>query len=597
MRSRCAARDVARCLLILMGCLAGLAGSQALGRPSARISHDLQDRIAASRSGDLVDVIIQGEPGSSADMRRRVRLRAAAYGRDLHSIGGLATTLPLSEVEGAASEPGVIGISLDRPVASAMDVAAQAAGAGWTRNLSASAGGPTGRGVVVAVIDSGIAPHEDLSDDRLLASIDFVDPTRAGGPQSSDPYGHGTHVAGTIAGRIVQTSLPDGGVLGGIAPDASLVSLRVLDHRGQGKTSDVIAALDWCLLNQSAYGIRVVNLSLGQPVAEPSTTDPLAIAVERVWRAGIVVVAAAGNSGLVAGGYGAVSSPGNDPEVITVGALDDFGTIDRRDDIVAGYSSRGPSRFDLLVKPDLAAPGTRIISLRVAHSTLDRLLPDSRVDAGTQSRGAHSEPRYFEMSGTSMAAAVVSGAVALILEADPTLGPDDVKARLMRSADHHIEQDIYTRGAGGIDVAAAIASTGSASASRTPTITLDGTTVLLNGAGQAWGDPEQWSYEAIYGDPAFWGEEIPQTLALLDDPCMTGEGISWQPLDGAGISWQPLVGEGISWQPISSAGISWQPVGASGISWQPVNGNGISWQPIRGKGISWQPTWSDGTCP
>src|SRR5262249_19308265 len=181
---------------------------------------------------------------------------------------------------------------------------------------------------------------EDLGD-AVVARIDLVDPTRQGGALADDPYGHGTHVAGIIAGRRVPA--PGGGWLGGLAPDARLVSLRVLDHKGAGRSSDVIAAIEWCVRHRSEYGIRVVNLSLGQPVADPAADDPLDRAGERAGRWGLVVVPAAGNAGMIGSGYGMISSPANDPLSLAVGALDDRGTMSRLDDEAAVYSSRGPT--------------------------------------------------------------------------------------------------------------------------------------------------------------------------------------------------------------------------------------------------------------
>ncbi|MCI0584219.1 MAG: S8 family serine peptidase, partial [Chloroflexi bacterium] len=373
---------------------------------------------AAGHSG-FIQVIVQAEPSALDGIRGRARSRGADIGRDLPLVEGFAAAVPASEIEGLADDPAVRRIVPDRSIAPAMDIAAPAAGIPWSRGSGPSAG-PTGRGVVVAVIDSGIFPHEDLAPGSILASIDFVNPRRRGNgsPVTSDPYGHGTHIAGIVAGRSV--AVPEGGgAVGGVAPDAGLVSLRVLDRDGTGDVSDLIAAITWCIDNKDSFGIRVINLSLGQRVAESIETDPLARAVEEAWRSGLVVVTAAGNRGLLGDGYGTVVSPGNDPLVITVGALDDRGTARTDDDLVADFSSRGPSPIDFVLKPDLAAPGTRIVSLRVPHSTIDRLMPEARVAINSLGSSRAFEPRYFEMSGSSMSAALVSGVVALMLEEDP----------------------------------------------------------------------------------------------------------------------------------------------------------------------------------
>ncbi|HEY3175790.1 MAG TPA: S8 family peptidase [Candidatus Polarisedimenticolia bacterium] len=561
------------------------------GRPG-KLPADLADRIAsAADSSDLIDVIIQGEPGTAPVLRSRLLKRGGVIGRDLGLVDGMAATLTAADIADLVLDPAVRRISPNRLVLSAMDVAAQAAGASWSRGPGAGSAGPTGRGVGVAVIDSGIYPHEDLPAGVVRASVDFIDPTRQGSDLAADPYGHGTHVAGIIAGRSVASPVEPGGYLGGMAPGAHLVSLRVLDHKGMGRTSDVIAALQWCMEHRREFALGVVNLSLGQPIDEPAGTDPLAQAVERAWRAGLVVVASAGNAGLTGTGYGTIASPANDPLVIAVGALDDRNTAGRGDDEVAPFSSRGPARLDMTVKPDIVAPGVRIVSLRVPHSTLDRTLPEARISANRLGSSPALEARYFQLSGSSMAAALVSGAVALMLQADPTLSPDDVKARLMRHADHGGGADIFTRGAGMIDVASAIAEASSdlaperAASSASPVVAVEPLTasgVLISDTGAAWGDPDLWSLEDLYGDPALWGEEVIQSIAFFEDPCLTGNGIAWQHAKAAGIVWQNA----------KAAGIVWQNAVAEGIVWQNMTSEAITSQ-----GIAWQHSAGDGSCP
>src|SRR5262249_20806324 len=274
----------------------------------------------------------------------------------------------------------------------------------------------------VAVIDSGIASNKDFNStgnaSRIVYSQNFVfDETT-----TNDLYGHGTHVAGIIAGSGSNSN--GAGFtkkFEGIAYNVNLINLRVLDENGSGSDSQVIAAIQRAIALKSTYNIRVINLSLGRPVYESYTLDPLCEAVEAAWKAGIVVVVAAGNEGrnnsANTEGYGTIAAPGNDPFVITVGAMKPMGTATRADDTIASYSSKGPTLYHHIVKPDLVAPGNMAISvLASSTSNLAKAAPKNIVALSTYSTNPKGVPAYFTLSGTSMATPVVSGAVALLLQ-------------------------------------------------------------------------------------------------------------------------------------------------------------------------------------
>jgi serine protease AprX len=214
----------------------------------------------------------------------------------------------------------------------------------------------------VAVIDSGIdARHNAFLRNRVILTRDFT------GGDGVDRFGHGTHVAGIIAGQRGRAA--DTRDFRGIAPGANLLNLRVLGDDGSGMASDVIEAIEWSIEHRREYRIRVINLSIGAPVMQPFRDDPLCEAVEKAVRAGITVVVAAGNLGRTVDGksvYGAITTPANSPYVLTVGAVDTHGTPQRSDDTLALYSSKGPTRFDLVLKPDVAAPGSHIASAEAA---------------------------------------------------------------------------------------------------------------------------------------------------------------------------------------------------------------------------------------
>ncbi len=253
--------------------------------------------------------------------------------------------------------------------------------------------GYDGKGIGVAVLDSGINEEDDLGayNHKLVYTEDFTVPVQiqpdgkpAPKPQSYglDWYGHGQHIAGIIASNGKTSNCSDcTQVFTGIAPGVNLINFKVLDATGQGSDSFVIAAIDRAISLKKTYNIRVMNLSLGRSVYESYTQDPLCQAVEAAWKAGIVVVVSAGNEGrdnsFGNDGYGTINAPGNDPYVITVGAMRSMGTSGRADDLIASYSSKGPTAVDHVVKPDIVAPGNQVISLLAQHGTLALANPEN----------------------------------------------------------------------------------------------------------------------------------------------------------------------------------------------------------------------------
>jgi len=305
---------------------------------------------------------------------------------------------------------------------------------------------PSRTGPAVAIIDSGIQPHPDLPLSRIRAFKDFVGSVET----PVDQCGHGTHVAGIIAG----SGRSSNGVHAGITPTVDIVALRVLGDDCSGSTSDVIDALEWIGVNHARYRIKVVNLSLGHAVLESIFTDPLVQAVERLSRKGVAVVTAAGNRGLNLAtnlpGYGGVGTPCNAPSSICVGSLDTFATPGLGDDQVSDASSRGPTRFDLLAKPDLVAPGVDVVSLASPGSRLFREFPDLRVP------GANGDPHYFMLSGTSMASPSVAAAAALLLQENHALSVNTLKLALQFTARLVAKADVLTQGAGALNIPGAL---------------------------------------------------------------------------------------------------------------------------------------------
>jgi serine protease AprX len=402
----------------------------------------------ARRPGGSSRVIIRSSNGSLGSVASLLRLAGGTPGRTLKSIRSQVAVVPNAALRLLATSPDIERISLDRPVAGAMDRTAHTVGASAIRQDL----GYDGSGIGVAVVDSGITSwHDDLAgaDGRLRVSrfVDFVTSHK----RLEDEYGHGTHVAGIIAGNGFDS---DGGRTG-IAPGAHLVVLRVLDGEGRGYVSDVIAALEYAIDHRQEFNIRIVNVSIAAGVFESYNTDPLTLAAQRAVQAGMVVVAAAGNIGQGVNGrtlYGGITSPGNAPWVLTVGASSHMGTIDRVDDTIASFTSRGPTAIDIGAKPDLVAPGLGIESLSNPASTLysdasPYLLPGTKPTSYLP---------YLSLSGTSMSAPVVSGTAALMLQANPALTPNQVKAILQYTAQVYANYDPLTEGAGFLNAKGAI---------------------------------------------------------------------------------------------------------------------------------------------
>ncbi|PYI56276.1 S8 family peptidase [Paenibacillus flagellatus] len=320
-------------------------------------------------------------------------------------------------------------LHFDRPVRALLDSARAAIRADDLTRF-----GLTGSGIRIAVLDTGVYPHPDLTQptNRIAAFRDFV----RGRTVPYDDNGHGTHCAGDAAGS---GRLSDGAYRG-TAPGADIVGVKVLDRNGSGALSTIIAGVEWCVANKAALNIRVMSLSLGSPAYGPAQDDPLVRAVENAWRAGIVVCAAAGNEGP---DRGTISSPGTSPLVITVGAMNDHNTAERTGDSVAPFSSRGPTP-DGIVKPDLLVPGVNIVSLRSPGSSIDRAEPGARVGSA-----------YFSLSGTSMATPICAGIAALLLQRNPALTPDEVKRELLEGAENW-GLSPYVQGEGYLDARKAL---------------------------------------------------------------------------------------------------------------------------------------------
>ena len=499
--------------------------------------------IAAAADDARLDVIVQYAQAPSDADREKLSVLGGEVKSHLGSIHAELVHMPAGAIATLANDPGVVYVSPDRPLHAMLDLTADAvnASAAWQMNLS-------GGGVAVAVIDSGISAHPDLGD-RVVYSTSVL------GGSASDGYGHGTHVAGIVGSSGKDSSGPMfTRTFKGMAPGISLVSIRVLDSTGTGTDSSVIAGIEQAIQLKNRYNIRVINLSLGRPVSESYTLDPLCQAVEAAWKAGIVVVVAAGNDGrdnsMGTNGYGTITAPGNDPYVITVGAMKTNGTPSRSDDTIASYSSKGPTVIDHIVKPDLVAPGNQVVSLIDNGGYLDTTYPQNIVPFTYYTDTSIGLPAamYYTLSGTSMATPVVSGAAALLLQQNPRLTPDQVKARLMKTAykvfpasstvvdpitkiAYTDQYDIFTVGAGYLDIAAALSSNdvsqGVALSPSIKEVGSSGNYELVFANGSVWSGSSSWAEAVVWGssvlenasgvagDAVIWGASNIQGLAII----------------------------------------------------------------------------------
>jgi serine protease AprX len=515
-----------------------------------KLDKKLNERANLGGTG-LTRAIVVLKPGCSVDTD--IAKAGGKSGYKFNVISGQLVQLPNGQLRKLADNPCVAAIHYDRKTGGELNYVGIVEGARQVQQLL----GYDGAGVGVAIIDSGITGwHDDLTyqgynskvkvvnGQRVVKFVDFVNART----WKYDDNGHGTHVAGIIAGNGYDTL----GARAGIAPAADIVSLKVLDANGGGYISNVIAALDWVVANHTTYNIRVVNLSVGAAVTESYLTDPLTLAAKRVVDAGVVVVTAAGNLGKNPTNgkpeYGAITAPGNAPWVLTVGAYSHEGTLTRSDDKIGDFSSRGPTAKDFNAKPDVVASGVGTASLAVPGSTL------FLSKAAYLLNGAFTTQNkpYLSLTGTSMAAPVVTGTVALMLQANPNLTPNLIKAIIEYTA-QDMRYDPLTQGAGFLNTKGAVDLARylkqPAQGSRYPSNALWSKTILwgnkklthgvIKPAGSAWGSRVVWGASTdAEGDNIVWG-----TM------CSTAEcdNIVWgtsSTLDATNIVWGTVDGEG-----------------------------------------------------
>jgi serine protease AprX len=539
--------------------VAGLAGPTAASAATT----------TTASSADKMSVIVRELDGAGDAPERAVSTFGGSVGRELGILGGFTASVPSDRLDALRNVAGVASVTEDAGLAlQSTDVEASAAQAGSLYTLGnqitgASAmwnAGYTGRGVDVAVIDSGIVPVDGLARSGKVVygpdlTLENNTPAR-----NLDTYGHGTNMAGIIAGRDSAAGSVSGNSTDfvGMAPDSRIVSIKIADAKGQTDVSQAVAAIDWVVQNRNKNGlnIRVLNMSFGTDGVQDYLLDPLAYAAEQAWHKGIVVVVAVGNEGF---GTAKVNNPAYDPYLIAVGSDNANGTATTADDAISSFSNAG----DGTRNPDLVAPGEKVVSLRNPGSFLDTTYPAARIGE-----------RLFRGSGTSQAAAVVSGAAALLISQRPELTPDQVKTLLTRTAAAVPGATAAQQGAGLLDLA-------KAKDTATPT---DATQSFAVSTGIGSLELARGSVHVSVAGREVRGEVDIRGKAFNAASWAAGlkNGANWNGVSWSGVSWS-----GVSWSGVSWSGVSWSGVSWSGVSWSGVSWSGVSWSGVSWSGVSW----------
>ena len=535
---------------------------------------------SATLAGSPTSVIVRSQDGAQNAATYAVRSLGGRIGRQLDIISGFVATVPSGTIPVLAKAPGILSVTPNSRVRlmgmiDGYDPNWSSPTGSWKRNIEAIKAkeawkaGFLGQGVDVALIDSGVAPVQGIKD-HLLYGPDLSFESQADNLRHLDTFGHGTHMAGIIAGRdsTIDPGHEDEDVdktFVGVAPKSRIVSIKVATSSGATDVSQVIAAMDWVIQHRNTDGlnIRILNLSFGTDGTQSYVLDPVTYAAEVAWRKGIVVVVSAGNSNF---GSNRLNNPAYDPFVIAVGADDTKGTNDPKDDIVPSWSARGLSSR----RPDLVGPGKSVVSLRSAGSALDLKHTEARVG----------NSRFFKGSGTSEAAAAVSGAAALLLSQRPTLTPDQVKYLLTSTAVTLPNTDAEGQGAGLINLKAA-------KDAATPSI-LVAKQLFPPATGLGSLELARGSVHVSDGGVELNGE--------LDIFGTSFESATWAALSLSGNTWSGGTWNGNTWSGNTWSGNTWSGNTWSGNTWSGNTWSGNTWSGNTWSGNTWSGnTWSGNT--
>jgi serine protease AprX len=573
----------------------------------AMVAALLTPMASSADDSPLLQVIVEKTSGVDGSVEQLVENLGGSVLMDLPIINGFAAELPGSAVSVLEANAGVASVTPDGTVqlmgkppkdgGDPTDPApsgngsvifgetqyqADLDGSMWHVNAEAiksQAVWPdaNGEGVTVALIDSGVVPVPGLTGPgKVINGPDLSFESQNPDLLHLDTFGHGTHMAGIIAGNSGDPSptRESESFFYGVAPGASILNIKVADYEGSVDVSQVIAAIDWVVQHRDDNGmnVRVINLSFGTDSTQSYLLDPLAHAVEQaVWN-GIVVVVAAGNDGNIA----PLRNPALDPYVIAVGAANTNGTPVHADDTLPSFSNCGTEDRHV----DLVAPGVSIVSLRNPGSNADSNFPEARVG-----------DFYFKGTGTSQAAAVVSGAAAVILSKEPRLNAYQVKNLLIATAQPIEGVHEWCQGAGLLDLQAA------GKMRRNPS----GVAPYTWSSGSGSIDASRGSFHlqdpngnVLEGEIDIFGRPFDSSQHASDAWYETAwDGGTWNGSEWTGVSWSGVSWSGVSWSGVSWSGVSWSGLSWSGLSWSDMTWNGLSWSGLSWSGLSWSGlSWS-----
>jgi serine protease AprX len=557
-------------LVTALGVMSALTvGSLSASASASSVRPASLDPSLSTHAGSVARVIVSGRPGAEQAVARAVLAAHGTNLRPLPIVDGVAAAVPSSQLARLAASAAVTAVTADRQV--------QLASSGWDDSTSSSAyawssgaagvwqsAGTKGAGVSVAVLDTGVSAVNDLAG-RVMAGPDLSGENK----NTEDSYGHGTVMAGIIAGNGAD-SQPTPRT--GVAPATQIISVKVAGANGSTDVSTVLAGLSWIGAFKDTYNIRVLNLSWGVPSTQDPRIDPLNYAVERLWTLGVTVVAAAGNSGPASG---TILKPGDDPLVVTAGAYDDKGDSVLTNDAVPTWSSQGPTAAGV-AKPDLVAPGRTLVATRSPGSTVESNNPKALVP-----------PSYIRGSGTSEATAVVSGLAALLLSAHPSWTPDQVKYALTSTALPIPGTATTQQGAGRVQAGAAL----NASVSGVPSAVLasdaSGTLSASRGSGAGVSIVCNGTTTQLTGELTTW-------CAPWDSSAWTST--AWTSTAWTSTAWTSTAWTSSAWTSTAWTSTAWTSTAWTSSAWASSAWTSTAWTSSAWTGSAWTSSeYDDGT--